>query len=76
MDNASSRPSSRNKFKLILGAGAACLVTGALISFTVIGLPLGLPLVVAGGILIAVSPAFKVKQMVRSRQNAPRGDGE
>jgi hypothetical protein len=71
MTNEPAKSSRHNKFQFILGAGAACLVTGALISFTLIGLPLGIPLILVGVVLLAISPAFKAKQMVRSRQNHP-----
>ena len=68
MTNENATTPAKKKFQALVGTGAACVVAGALLSFTVIGLPVGIPLIVVGIVLLAVSPAFKAKHLVRSHE--------
>ncbi len=68
MTNDSAGTPAKKKFQALVAGGGVCIVVGALISFTIVGLPLGIPLIVAGILLLAVSPAFKAKHLVRSRE--------
>lgn len=72
MANDTTTAPAKKKFRALAGAGGACIAVGILLSFTIIGLPLGIPVIIAGIILLAVSPAFKAKHLVRSRERRKR----
>ena len=56
---------SQRKFQALIGSGGACVAVGMLISFTVVGLPVGILLILVGIVLLAISPLFKARHLIK-----------